>query len=122
MNGCRYCTWVHKTAVKELGLDDEAVLELMAVVDLFSGLNKLVVGLQIEPDDVISSLRHQLDVSERSVSANHPIQTLMLMQQFTEVIDQGLRLPMAIPKRFLKAVAPEDLPLAAKRFSRGAAR
>ena len=51
VNGCDYCTKVHTTAVQHLGLDDEAVLELMAVVDLYSGFNKLVGGLQIEPDD-----------------------------------------------------------------------
>jgi len=51
VNGCEYCTSVHTTAVQKLGLDDEAVLELMAVVDLFSGFNKLVEGLQIEPDE-----------------------------------------------------------------------
>lgn len=33
------------------GLDDEGVLELMAVVDLFSGLNKLLDGLQVEMDE-----------------------------------------------------------------------
>jgi alkylhydroperoxidase family enzyme len=34
-----------------LGLDDEAVLEIMSVVDLFSGYNKLMDGLQVEPDE-----------------------------------------------------------------------
>jgi alkylhydroperoxidase family enzyme len=34
-----------------LGLDDEGILELMAVVDFFSGCNKLVAGLSIEPDE-----------------------------------------------------------------------
>jgi hypothetical protein len=37
--------------VQKLGLVDEAVLELMAVVDLFSGFNKLVEGLRVEQDD-----------------------------------------------------------------------
>jgi alkylhydroperoxidase family enzyme len=37
--------------VRKLGLDDEAVLELMTVVDLFSGLNKFLDGLQVEPDE-----------------------------------------------------------------------
>jgi alkylhydroperoxidase family enzyme len=37
--------------VRKLGLDDEGVLELMSVVDLFSGLNKLMDGLQVEPDE-----------------------------------------------------------------------
>jgi alkylhydroperoxidase family enzyme len=37
--------------VRKLGLDDEGVLELMAVVDLFGGFNKLMEGLQVEPDE-----------------------------------------------------------------------
>jgi len=37
--------------VRKLGLDDEAIVELMAVVDLFAGLNKLLVGLQVEMDE-----------------------------------------------------------------------
>jgi alkylhydroperoxidase family enzyme len=37
--------------VRKLGLDDEAVVELMAVVELFMGLNKLVEGLQIPADE-----------------------------------------------------------------------
>jgi hypothetical protein len=37
--------------VRKLGLEDEAVLEVMAVVDLFSGFNKLVEGLRVEPDE-----------------------------------------------------------------------
>ncbi len=42
---------MHTSALQKLGLDDEAVTELMAVVDLFSGLNRFVQGLRIEPDD-----------------------------------------------------------------------
>ena len=37
--------------MQKLGLDDEAVLELMAVVDLFSGFGKLMDGLRVEPDE-----------------------------------------------------------------------
>jgi len=37
--------------VRKLGLDDEGILELMAVVDLFSGLNKLLDGLHVEMDE-----------------------------------------------------------------------
>jgi len=36
--------------VQRLGLDDEGILELMSVVDLFSGFNKLMDGLQVEAD------------------------------------------------------------------------
>ena len=34
-----------------MGLDEEAVLELMAVVDLFSGFTKLMDGLRVELDE-----------------------------------------------------------------------
>ncbi len=37
--------------MQKLGLDDEAVLELMAVVDLMSGFSKLMDGLRVEPDE-----------------------------------------------------------------------
>ena len=37
--------------MRKLGLDDEGVLELMAVVDLFAGLNKFLDGLQVEMDE-----------------------------------------------------------------------
>jgi hypothetical protein len=37
--------------VRKLGLDDEGVLEVMEVVDLFAGLNKFLDGLQVEPDE-----------------------------------------------------------------------
>ena len=49
--GCEYWLAVHTSAVQKLGLDDEAVLELMAVVDLFSGFNKLMDGLRVEADE-----------------------------------------------------------------------
>jgi hypothetical protein len=41
----------HPSAVRKLGLDDESIVELMAVVDLFSGFNKLMDGLQVEMDE-----------------------------------------------------------------------
>lgn len=49
-NGCRYCVNSHTVAVKKLGLSDEALGELMAVVSLFNGTNALADGYQIEPD------------------------------------------------------------------------
>ncbi len=33
-----------------MGFDDEALTELMAVVDQFNGFNKLLEGLQVESD------------------------------------------------------------------------
>jgi hypothetical protein len=37
--------------VQKLGLDDKGVLELMAVVDVFAGFNKLLDGLRVELDE-----------------------------------------------------------------------
>jgi alkylhydroperoxidase family enzyme len=37
--------------VQNLGLDDEGLLEVMAVIDLFSGFSKLMDGLRVEPDE-----------------------------------------------------------------------
>jgi hypothetical protein len=38
--------------VKRLGLDNGAVAELIAVVDVFNGTNSLANGYQVEPDVV----------------------------------------------------------------------
>ena len=35
----------------KLGLDDEGIVELMSVFDLFAGFNKFLDGLQVEPDE-----------------------------------------------------------------------
>jgi len=51
MNGCAYCITVYTGAVRKYGLDDQGVTELVAVIDLFSGLNKFNTGLQIEMDE-----------------------------------------------------------------------
>ncbi len=37
--------------MRKQGLDDEGIVELMAVVDLFSGFNNLLKGLRVEPDE-----------------------------------------------------------------------
>jgi AhpD family alkylhydroperoxidase len=49
-NNCEYCVNAHTAALKQLGVTDPEIVELMAVVDLFSGLNKFLDGLRIEPD------------------------------------------------------------------------
>ena len=49
-NNCRYWIHSHTAAVKRLGLDNEAVAELIAVVDVFSGTNSLANAYQVEPD------------------------------------------------------------------------
>ena len=51
MSGCEYCINVYNQAVKHAGLDDDALLELYAVIDLYSGLNRLNMGLQTKVDE-----------------------------------------------------------------------
>jgi uncharacterized peroxidase-related enzyme len=49
-NGCPYCVNSHTAAVRKLGLDVEALGELMAIVGLFNATNTIAEGYQIEPD------------------------------------------------------------------------
>lgn len=49
-NGCAYCINSHTAAVRKLGLDVEALGEVLAVVALFNTTNTLADGYQIEPD------------------------------------------------------------------------
>ena len=49
-NSCRYCINSHTAAVQKLGLDNEALGEVLAVVGLFNQMNKLTDAYQVEPD------------------------------------------------------------------------
>jgi AhpD family alkylhydroperoxidase len=49
-NSCRYCVNSHTAAVQKLGLDNEALGEVLAVVGLFNQMNKLADGYQVDPD------------------------------------------------------------------------
>ena len=49
-NGCDYCINSHTTAVLKLGLDNEGLGELLAVVGLFNQMNRLADAYQVEPD------------------------------------------------------------------------
>lgn len=49
-NGCDYCIQAHTAALRGMGSQDAEIVELMAVVDLFSGFNKMLEGLQVAPD------------------------------------------------------------------------
>jgi len=49
VNNCEYCLNAHAATLKKMGLDDEGIVEIMAVVDLICGLNKFAEGLRIEP-------------------------------------------------------------------------
>ncbi len=49
-NSCRYCINSHTAAVLKLGLDEEGLGEVLAVVGLFNQMNKLADAYQVEPD------------------------------------------------------------------------
>ena len=51
-NSCRYCINSHTAAVQKLGLDNEGLGEVLAVVGLFNQMNKLADAYQVEPDIV----------------------------------------------------------------------
>ena len=49
-NGCAYCVNSHTAALRKLGMDAEALGEVLAIVGLFNSTNALADGYQIEPD------------------------------------------------------------------------
>jgi AhpD family alkylhydroperoxidase len=49
-NGCPYCINSHTAALRKLGLDEEALGEIMAIIGLFNMTNSLANGYQVEPD------------------------------------------------------------------------
>jgi uncharacterized peroxidase-related enzyme len=49
-NGCVYCVNSHTAAVQKLGLDNEGLGEVLAVVGLYNQMNKLADAYQVEPD------------------------------------------------------------------------
>lgn len=48
VNRCSYCIDSHSLAVKKLGLTEEQLVEVISVIDFFSGTNVLSSGLKIE--------------------------------------------------------------------------
>jgi AhpD family alkylhydroperoxidase len=49
-NGCPYCINSHTAALRKLGIDDQTLGEVMAIVGLFNMTNSLANGYQVEPD------------------------------------------------------------------------
>src|SRR5262249_61287396 len=46
-NSCRYCINSHTAAVQKLGLDNEMLGEVLAVIGLFNQMNKLADAYQV---------------------------------------------------------------------------
>ena len=51
-NGCEYCIASHTAVARKLGMDDEMLGELLAVVGMFNQTNRLANGYRVEVDDV----------------------------------------------------------------------
>src|SRR5260370_18709440 len=49
-NGCDYCINSHTAAVQNLGLDDEGLGEVLAVVGLYNQMNKLADAYRVQAD------------------------------------------------------------------------
>src|SRR5438105_8210283 len=49
-NGCTYCINSHTRAVQKLGLDQQGLGEVLAVVGLFNQMNRLADAYQVDPD------------------------------------------------------------------------
>jgi AhpD family alkylhydroperoxidase len=49
-NGCPYCVNSHTAALCKLGMDQETLGEVIAIVGLFNMTNSLANGYQVEPD------------------------------------------------------------------------
>src|SRR5947209_15981768 len=49
-NNCAYCINSHTAAVQKLGLDNEGLAEVLAVVGLYNQMNCLANAYQVEPD------------------------------------------------------------------------
>jgi len=51
MSGSSYCIDVYNGAVSNNGLDDEAITEIYAIIDIYSGLNRFNIGQQTKKDE-----------------------------------------------------------------------
>ena len=47
-NNCDYCLRSHTDALRDMGVDDATLIELMGVVDFFNGSNAIASGLRVE--------------------------------------------------------------------------
>ncbi len=48
VNRCSYCIDSHSFALRQMGMTDEELLEMVAVIDFFSGTNAFSSGLKVE--------------------------------------------------------------------------
>jgi AhpD family alkylhydroperoxidase len=51
INNCDYCVKIHTGRLKQLGMTDEELVEMMMVVDLAAGYNRFVQGLDADHEE-----------------------------------------------------------------------
>ncbi len=51
MSGCEYCIDVYNEAVLHNGLDDEAITEIYAIIDIYSGLSRFNIAQRTKKDE-----------------------------------------------------------------------
>lgn len=51
MSGSTYCIDVYNEAARNNGLEDEAITEIYAIIDIYSGLNRFNIVQQTKKDD-----------------------------------------------------------------------
>ncbi|MEG6566265.1 carboxymuconolactone decarboxylase family protein [Thermoanaerobacterium saccharolyticum] len=51
LNNCEMCITTYTNKLKEAGVTDEEIVELLSVIDLMSGLNHFNNGLMIKPSE-----------------------------------------------------------------------
>ncbi|MDE4541358.1 MULTISPECIES: carboxymuconolactone decarboxylase family protein [unclassified Thermoanaerobacterium] len=51
LNNCEMCITTYTKKLKEAGVTDEEIVELLSVIDLMSGLNHFNNGLMIKPTE-----------------------------------------------------------------------
>jgi len=51
LNNCEMCITAYTKKLKEAGVTDEEIVELLSVIDLMSGLNHFNNGLMIKPTE-----------------------------------------------------------------------
>ncbi|HXG91429.1 MAG TPA: carboxymuconolactone decarboxylase family protein [Blastocatellia bacterium] len=50
VSNCEYCINAHAAGLKQMGVSTEELIEVLAVVDLFSGFNKFLDDLRVKSD------------------------------------------------------------------------
>ena len=94
--------------MQKLGLDDAAVLELMAVVELFSGFNKLMDGLQVELEQA-PPRGHEVGHGPVRADVHHPDQAITFLRLLADAAEEAPARPGTARPCIVEAVEVADI-------------